>query len=111
MLEVVPRYENLKESEVETMTKVKALLLSIICTVTAIFAIANQQIIPLLAFGAGAILFFSIWLYKYRRDRNIVAQSWLQNETHLTITAPPKISQGSRGLKVPPPIKQRKVKE
>lgn len=57
------------------MRKGKALLLSIVCTATAIVSATNQQTIPLLAFGAGAVLFFSIWLYKYLRDRSIITQA------------------------------------
>src|SRR2546422_880952 len=75
MLGVIPRHEVLNESEVEAMTKVKALLLSIVCAATAIVSLANQQTIPLLAFGAGAVLFFSIWLYKYQRDYRIKAHA------------------------------------
>lgn len=75
MLGVIPRHEILNESGVEAMTKVKALLLSIVCSATAIVSFANQQTIPLLAFGAGAVLFFSILLYKYLRDHRIITQA------------------------------------
>src|SRR5579872_406153 len=71
MLKVIPRHETLNESEVEAMTKGKALLLSIVCAASAIACFAYQEVIGMWAFASGAILFLSIWLYKYLRDRHI----------------------------------------
>ncbi len=81
MLEVIPRPEILKESEVEAMTKVKALLLSIVCAATAIACFATQEMTGMSAFASGAILFFSIWLYKYQRDHRIQVRARLERQS------------------------------
>ena len=80
------------------MTKVKALLLSIVCTVTAIVSFANQQTTPLLAFGAGAVLFFSIWLYKFLRDRSIITQAKRGKAQRGHTSAPTVAAKASRWL-------------
>lgn len=87
------------------MNKWKALLLTILCAITAIGGFTQQAYMPMWAFAAGAVLFGSIWLYKYRRDFNIIAQARLEKEKTPNIpTLPPMTSSGSRRLFVPPPI-------
>jgi hypothetical protein len=88
MLEVIPCPEILKESEVEAMTKGKALLLSIVCAATAIACFAYQEMTGMWAFASGAILFFSIWFYKYQRDYRIQAQARLERQSAARISLP-----------------------
>ncbi len=63
------------------MTKVKALLLSIVCAATTIACFATQEMTGMWAFASGAILFFSIWLYKYQRDYRIQAQARVERQS------------------------------
>jgi hypothetical protein len=80
------------------MRKGKALLLSILCAATAIVGVADQQTLPLLAFGTGAVLFFGIWLYKYLRDRRIIVQARRVKELHTGTNAPQETFTGGRWL-------------
>src|SRR6266568_3934079 len=68
-----------QESEVETMTKVKALILSILCAALAVSFVSEQQITLMWAFAGLSILFLSVWLYKYQRDRAIVTHARLEH--------------------------------
>jgi hypothetical protein len=87
------------------MSKWKALIITIVCAITAVGGFTQQAYMPSLAFAVGAVLFGSIWLYKYRRDFNIVSQARLVKvKTTLKPSLPPMTSQGSRRLFVPPPI-------
>ena len=80
------------------MRKGKALLLTVVCLATAIVSVANQQTIALLAFGAGAVLFFSIWLYKYLRDRSIITQAKRLKAQRDYTAAPAATFSGGRWL-------------
>jgi hypothetical protein len=86
------------------MTKWKALLLTIVCAITAIGGLTQQAYMPSLAFAVGAVLFGSIWLYKYRRDFNIIAQARLEKLETPKASVIPMTSKGSRRLFVPPPL-------
>src|SRR5947209_6140298 len=80
------------------MRKGKALLLSILCAATAIVSVTNQQTLPLLAFGAGAILFFGVWLYKYLRDHRIITQAQRVKALNAGTNAPTVTFTGGRWL-------------
>jgi len=80
------------------MRKGKALLLSIVCTATAIVSVAESQTIPLLAFGSGAVLFFSIWLSKYLRDLSIITQARRVKTRSADTAAPPATYTGGHWL-------------
>jgi len=86
------------------MNKWKALLLAIVCAITAVAGFTQQAYMPMWAFLAGTVLFGSIWLYKYQRDFNIVAQARLEKVETPKASAIPMTSQGSRRLFVPTPI-------
>lgn len=86
------------------MSKWKVLLLSILSAISAVAWFTQQAYLPMWAFGAGAVLFGSIWLYKYRRDFNIVSQARLEKLETPKVSTIPMTSKGSRRLFVPPPI-------
>ena len=86
------------------MSKWKALLLTIVCAITAVGGLTQQAYMPSLAFAIGAVLFGSIWLYKFQRDFNIIYQARLEKVETPKVSAIPMTSKGSHRLFVPPPI-------
>jgi len=89
------------------MHKSKALILGILCSATAILALADTQMMLMVAFAAGAILFLGIFLYKYQRDRSIIVKAQLERQAsaQTSLVKPPHASKGSRRLFVPPSVK------
>ncbi len=86
------------------MSKWKALLLTIVCTVTAVALLTQQDYLQMLAFLAGTVLFGSICLYKFQRDFNIISQARQEKVETPNVSAIPMTSKGSHRLFVPPPI-------
>jgi hypothetical protein len=87
------------------MHKRKALMLSILCAVLAFSADSAQQFTVMWIVAACSLLCFSIWFYKYQRDKSIVIQARLEREQAAQVSHTlPQTSKGSRRLFVPPPI-------
>lgn len=86
------------------MSKLKALILSILSAVATVAWFTQQDYMLMWAFLAGTVLFGSIWLYKYRRDFNIVSQARQEKVETPKVSAIPMTSKGSHRLFVPPPI-------
>lgn len=88
------------------MSKLKSLVLCILSAFLGIGFYINDHTTPIWAFLIVSALLFSIWIYKYLRDRSNVTQAQLERETATPISStPPKESSGSRFLTVPPPLK------
>jgi len=75
-----PSKLNFPGKEVKSIPKGKALILGIICAASGVVLYANDQTTPIWAFIVISALFFSIWFYKFQRDRSIVAQARLERE-------------------------------
>jgi hypothetical protein len=93
-----------KKGSLITMSKLKALTLTIICAIAAVALFTQQDYTQMWAFLAGTVLFGSIWAYKDWRDFNIVSQARQEKVETPKVSAIPMTSKGSHRLFVPPPI-------
>ena len=82
------------------MTKTKALMLGIVCIATMIAFVTVKNITGVFAFASGAVLFLSIWFYKYQRDRRIIANARKKRAVaQVPQSTPAMTNSGSRFLK------------
>ena len=88
------------------MPKTKALILAIVTAIGAVSSFADNQLTLMWSLIAASTLFFGIWLYKYQRDHNIIANAQKEQAkgAQTSQTMPPMTSKGSCRLFVPPPL-------